>query len=337
MNLECIRFFFIRKKMIFIGVALFVLTAVLALIFSYRQVIIEVDNQKVQYAYNGNKTVAEVLKANQITVKEEDIVKPARNEVLKDGSVINIDRAIPVRIFVEGEYREIYTTQKEVAKILEDANVVIEDHDIVKPALYASVNRGDNIHVTRVDEKFDTTEIVIKYEKIVKENNSLEEGQFKIVQKGVDGLKTIVEKATYHDGVEFNREVVDEKTLDPVDEIKEVGKRAKLVANRSSTNTPVKGRTITIEATGYCSCHKCCGPYDGSTTASGISPAEGRTVAASKNYSFGTKVYIPYFSNTFVVEDRGGAIQGNRIDIYFSSHQEALRFGRRTLEATIVN
>lgn len=323
--------------MIFIGVALFTLTTMLAITFSYREVIIKVDNKNVQYAFNGNKTVDEILKANQIDLQKEDIVQPARSEILKDGEVISIDRAIPVHIFIEGEYREIYTTQKEVAKILEDANITLEDLDIVKPALDLNIKKGDNIEVTRVNEEFDTTEVVIKYERIVKENNSLEQGQSKIVQKGVDGLKTIVEKVTYHDGVEFSREVVDEKILKPIDEIKEVGTKVKLMSSRSSANTSAKGRTIKIEATGYCSCSKCCGPYDGSTTASGTSPTAGRTVAASKNYSFGTKVYIPYFGKTFIVEDRGGAIQGNRIDIYFRSHQEALQFGRRTLEATIVN
>jgi 3D (Asp-Asp-Asp) domain-containing protein len=36
------------------------------------------------------------------------------------------------------------------------------------------------------------------------------------------------------------------------------------------------------------------------------------------------------------VQDRGGAITGNKIDIYFSSHQEALNFGRKTVEVTII-
>lgn len=93
---------------------------------------------------------------------------------------------------------------------------------------------------------------------------------------------------------------------------------------------------VSVTATAYCSCYQCCAPYDGTTTASGTSPRAYHTIAASKSYSFGTKVYIPYFENAanggmFVVEDRGGAITGNRIDIYFNSHAEALRFGRRTL------
>jgi len=42
---------------------------------------------------------------------------------------------------------------------------------------------------------------------------------------------------------------------------------------------------------------------------------------------FGTQVVIN--GQVYTVEDRGGAIRGNRIDIYFSSHQEALNYGKK--------
>lgn len=101
-------------------------------------------------------------------------------------------------------------------------------------------------------------------------------------------------------------------------------------------------KEIEVEATGYCSCPICCGPYDGSTTASGTTPTANHTIAASADYPFGTTVYIPYFSSgpnggLFVVEDRGGAIQGNCIDVYYNTHAEALRFGRRMLTMYVLD
>ncbi len=50
----------------------------------------------------------------------------------------------------------------------------------------------------------------------------------------------------------------------------------------------------------------------------------------------GTVIYIPYFKNKpnggwFVVQDRGGAISSNRIDVFMGSHSQALQFGRRNL------
>ncbi len=100
-------------------------------------------------------------------------------------------------------------------------------------------------------------------------------------------------------------------------------------------------KKVKVEATAYCSCSICCGPYDGTRTADGSRPKEYYTIATSRFFSFGTMVYIPYFDSApnngvFEVEDRGGAIQNNRIDVYFSTHEKALRFGRRNLELYIL-
>ena len=86
--------------------------------------------------------------------------------------------------------------------------------------------------------------------------------------------------------------------------------------------------------TAYCSCVQCCGKNDG-ITASGAKAVEGVTVAMDKSMSFGTKIYIDGIGER-IVQDRGGAIKGNRIDLYFDSHQEALNFGRQTKEVTIM-
>ena len=55
----------------------------------------------------------------------------------------------------------------------------------------------------------------------------------------------------------------------------------------------------------------------------------------SNSYKFGTKVEIQGMG-TYVVEDRGGAIKGNRIDIFYSNHKSALDFGKRTVYLKVV-
>lgn len=83
--------------------------------------------------------------------------------------------------------------------------------------------------------------------------------------------------------------------------------------------------------TGYCPCPICCGAYSNietPTTASGAIAAAGRTVAADTSIlPFGTKIVIN--GQVYVVEDRGGAIKNNHIDIFFSTHEEALQWGKR--------
>jgi len=59
-------------------------------------------------------------------------------------------------------------------------------------------------------------------------------------------------------------------------------------------------------------------------------------IVAMDKVPFGTMAYIPYFKKTFVVEDRGGAIKGNRIDIWMPDKKSAIEFGKRKLEIYIL-
>ena len=82
-----------------------------------------------------------------------------------------------------------------------------------------------------------------------------------------------------------------------------------------------------VIATGYCnaSCDKPPTHPAYGITASGTRTHEG-TIACPPEWDFGTKVFIPG-EGRFVCEDRGGAIKGNRIDIYFPTCDEALEWG----------
>ena len=100
------------------------------------------------------------------------------------------------------------------------------------------------------------------------------------------------------------------------------------------TNTTSNDSWIWANVSGYCSCVKCCGKNNG-ITASGSKASANHTIAAPSNYSFGTKIEIEGMG-IFTIEDRGGAIKGNKIDVYFNSHNEALAFGRKQLQIRVI-
>ena len=83
--------------------------------------------------------------------------------------------------------------------------------------------------------------------------------------------------------------------------------------------------------TAYCPCEKCTGKVDpDGITASGKKASPNHTIAAPPEFEFGTKLYIDGI--TYEVEDRGGAITGKRLDIYFDTHEEALAFPMGTYD-----
>ena len=83
----------------------------------------------------------------------------------------------------------------------------------------------------------------------------------------------------------------------------------------------------TYKITAYCGCRSCSGGW-GTRTASGRRARAGRTISVDRRkIKLGTKVKIN--GKTFVAEDVGGGVKGKHIDMYFSSHSQVKRFGKK--------
>ena len=80
-----------------------------------------------------------------------------------------------------------------------------------------------------------------------------------------------------------------------------------------------------------------CGQYSDGITASGHKIQQGDLfIATDKKFPFGTEMIIPGYSSKAVkVLDRGGAIQGDKIDVFFNTHQQALEWGVEYLDVKI--
>ena len=101
----------------------------------------------------------------------------------------------------------------------------------------------------------------------------------------------------------------------------ESGSSASEETDSSTSGGTYLGR---FKLTAYCSCSICCGQWAANPglTASGAMAQEGVTVAMA-GVPFGTKLMIN--GHVYTVQDRGTAY--GHVDIYFSSHAEALQFG----------
>lgn len=91
-----------------------------------------------------------------------------------------------------------------------------------------------------------------------------------------------------------------------------------------------------FKATAYCSCQKCCDkdPSDKwyGITATGKKARWGTVAVDKKVVKLGSKLRIEGFPNTvFRAEDVGGAVKGKHIDVWFPSHEDAIKFGVRKI------
>lgn len=94
--------------------------------------------------------------------------------------------------------------------------------------------------------------------------------------------------------------------------------------------TATSGESLgTFTITAYCGCSKCSGGNN--LTASGTVPTQGRTIAADTSVlPYGSQVVIG--GVVYTVEDCGSGVNGNHIDIFFATHEQAMAFGRKSME-----
>lgn len=94
-----------------------------------------------------------------------------------------------------------------------------------------------------------------------------------------------------------------------------------------------------FETSAYDADYECCGklPTDPNygKTATGTRATANRTIAVDPTViPYGTEVVI--YGQIYIAEDTGGAIKGNKVDIYFNTHEEALQYGRRQVEVFVL-
>lgn len=101
-----------------------------------------------------------------------------------------------------------------------------------------------------------------------------------------------------------------------------------------------------FKLTAYCSCEKCCGKWalnrpkdeNGKDIVYGSTGAilvAGTSIAVDPSViPYGSQVEIN--GHVYTAHDTGGAIKGNRIDVYFDSHQDALNFGVQYAEVFLI-
>lgn len=324
-NMECHS----KRRVIFIAVILvffFGVGVIAGSLEPINNIKIAFSNKHEINIVTTKNTVEEILKENHIELLEDEMVLPSLTS--------NVSKNDTIKILKKSETNTI------AALAAKGENIELEE--LLKS-------------YSPIVEKIVVEKVEIPYETITKDiSNGNSNTAEKIVQAGKNGIKEVTYKIKYQNEVEIDRIEVSSKVIqEPVNKVVNV-QANKTVTSRSSVNrttyTPPTGglsndvigitpKVATLNASAYCACSKCCGKSNG-VTASGQKATAWYTVAAGSGYPIGTIIYVPSLSGTanggwFVVQDRGGAISNNKIDIFVGSHNEALQFGRKNLECYI--
>ena len=271
--------------------------------------------------------VQDILDENHIVLESGEIVSPLASENITDNKIV-----------ISKKNNVIAETVKEIS-----TEEILEDYSIYS-------------------EKIIVEQVVIPFETVTKDvSEGSETTTNTVLQEGQDGLKEITYKVKYKDNVEIERIVIKEEVItEAIDKVIQVNKKVIVsrqeTARSESTSTvstasgnslaskvsgkePVK-KTFNVSAYTASTCGKSSSSPGYGITSSGARARAYYTLAAGSGYPVGTIIYIPYFKNSvnggwFVVQDRGGAISNNRLDVYMDTYNECIKFGRRNLECYV--
>lgn len=280
-------------------------------------------------------TVEELLKDEGIPLTEHDKVKPKIETKIEHNLSIQIEKAFTTVLVDGGKEKRVWTTSTTVADFLEHHGVSLKEQDRVEPQQDKMVTKDTVVKVIRVEKVTDVVEEPVEYAVVTKSDSSLSKGEEKVVTKGQEGLVKREYEVTLENGEEVSRTLLKET------QVKESQNKIVVVGTKVSSE-PVSrgasssvGKEFYVSSTAYtANCNGCSG-----VTATGFNLHENpnaKVIAVDPNViPLGSKVYVEGYGYA-IAADTGGAIKGNKIDVFFPTREQAYRWGVRTVKIKVI-
>ncbi|ACA58613.1 3D domain-containing protein [Candidatus Desulforudis audaxviator] len=283
------------------------------------------NNGETSVVKTSGGTVADLLARKGITVGLQDEVTPSLATPLSDGLTVTVLRAVPVCVRVDGREWEVFTTAQSVGRVLTDAGVELNPHDLVLPGRRAPVTAGMEVRVVRVTVALDERETTVPFAVERRPSYNMLKGQTRLLVQGRPGLVRETWRVTRHDGQEFERRLEkSEVVAKPQNQVLLVGMLT--TVTRGAQELRFR-EMIRAEATAY--------TYTGRNTATGLAPGPGTVAVDPRVIPLGSRLYIDGYGMGRAM-DVGRSIKGNRVDVFFPTRQEAVQWGRRTVDVFIL-
>lgn len=237
------------------------------------------------------------------------------------------------------------TSCKTVEELLDSLKIKVDEDDIVIPDLKEELKDEGKISIIKIDVKLEEKEVEVPFKTIKKKNKNLDQKQSKVLVKGVNGKNKVLAKNYYANGVKIKEEIIHVKTItNAVNQIFEEGTKDVFTNSRGSFRSK---KAIKMMATAYEAGPRSTGKRPGDKgygiTASGARAKRGTVAVDPRVIPLGTKLYVKSLTKGVpdygfaIAQDTGGAIKGNRIDLFMNTVWECMQFGRRPVMVYVLN
>lgn len=231
-----------------------------------------------------------------------------------------------VIVNVDGVPHMVSTAQETVGGLMEEMeNVIGTDYILEDADEDDAVEDMMEISVTSVTEKIVAKVESMPYETVKRPTLSMRIGESRVVQRGMNGQLSIVNKETYHGNTLVDTEFIEEKVLlSAQDEIIEVG----------STGI-IDGMSFIREINARVTAYTPTDPGCTGVTATGTKAGFGTIAVDPSVIPLGSTVYVPGYG-VGVALDTGGAIIGHSVDVCYEAKSAALEWGVRNISVYIL-
>ncbi len=297
----------------------------------------DIDGMKAVSTFKN--TVSDVLEEQGIKINPQDRVSLDMGLKLEDGTNIKISRAREVTINSDGSDIVLLTIAPDVKSALREAQIKLGDKDRVSPDPDTVITGKTEIAVIRVEEKVEKIEMKMDFTNQISKSDELDKGITKVAKKGISGLKELEIKVVFENGIEIKREIVGEKVLkNPVNGIIEEGTRTTFISSRGQVTRFV--RALKMTATAYDATFESCGKHPEhpqyGITYSGLKVRPGIVAVDPRVIPLGTYLYVEGYGEALAA-DIGGAIKGNRIDLYYELPEDVAKYGKRAVKVYVLD
>ena len=257
------------------------------------------------------------------------------------GHEISLSAGQTVTIRHNGAILSVQAKNETVSSLLSRLHIEPSPLEMVAVDLTDSVTLTIDSDITY----YDTVIEAAAFSTVRVPNEDLPQGTERVIQEGVNGVRTSLYEVVWSNGIQLSRQYVEEVSTTAVDQIVEYGTAVnsvsrddalvEVVTNDDGTGTlrfssgavmhfsEAKSMTATAYTAGHGGADTC--------TATGTTVRVGTVAVDKKVIPLGTKMYIVanggVVYGSAVAEDTG--IRGNIVDLYYDTYQECIQFGRR--------
>lgn len=333
-----------KQNFIYLAITLLFLSAtIIAMVSQIKQVRVY-DEGKIITVKTLKKNVNDILKDSKIVYGEFDLITPSLNEKVYKNGEITIKRAKNIRIVVDGQALVTKSHSDTVELALKSQNITVSSTDELNYSLSDKIFDGMTISISRYFESVVAVNEKIPFKTQKQINTNLNNGITKVAKDGIEGVMEKKYKIVTKNGVEISRQLIAETIVKkPIDKVVEYGVRLYAMSSRGDTIRfkKVISTTATAYDLSYASCGKRPGDKNYGKTATGMQAKYGVVAVDPSVIPLHSRLYIEGDNGSWsygyaVAGDTGGAIKGNKIDLFFNTADEVRKFGRRQAKVYIL-